>query len=384
MAWINPRIGQTARYRAPRCRLRWLALVLTLTALPLVGCGRPPELIGIENAAVPVRSVPDLDRHRIFVASTRAASEVRGALYSGQRAPDLGLASLDVTVPPSHVVGQLERPRRLPPDPRTEFSVIRPVIYRSDASFMVEINRELATRPPGQRKLLLFIHGYNTTTSDAILRLTQFIDDTGYEGVPVLFTWASAAKAPRYVYDLNSALVARVKLKDMSDILGATDAEGIDIFAHSMGTFLAMEGLVAAAQAHRLGDRKRIDHIVLAAPDIDMDMFRTQIALLPKPIREKIYILISKDDAALRLSRRIAGGVPRVGAADARDLESLGPTVIDLSDITDSGSGNHSKFAGSPEVVRLIGAGLNSVGRFGKTSGLQQVLAGVPIRIFGE
>jgi esterase/lipase superfamily enzyme len=384
MSRIGHLIAYAGRDRLSRCRVRGLPVVLTLLAVMLIGCGRPPDLIGVENAAIPVASVPDLAQHRIFIASTRQVSEVTGAFYSGNRAPDLSLASVDVTVPPNHVTGQLERPRHLPPDPRVEFSVIHPVLFRSRASFMAEINRELATRPPGHRKVLLFIHGYNTTTSDAILRLTQFIDDTGYEGVPVLFTWASAAKAPRYVYDLNSALVARVKLKDMSDILGATDAEGIDIFAHSMGTFLTMEGLVDAAQAHRLGDRKRIDHIVLAAPDIDIDLFRTQIAMLPKPIVEKMYILISKDDGALRLSRRIAGGVPRAGAADASDLEKLGPTVVDLSDITDSGSGNHSKFAGSPEVVRLIGAGLNAVGRFGDVPGLGQFLAGLPIRIFGD
>jgi esterase/lipase superfamily enzyme len=374
-------IANPAPYRARRCRR---FVILVVVAFILANCGRPPDLIGVENAAIPAASVPDLAQHRIFIASTRQASEVTGAFYSGGRAPDLSLASVDVTVPPNHVTGRLERPKHLPPDPRVAFSVIHPVLFRSDTSFMAEINRELATRPPGHRKVLLFIHGYNTTTSDAILRLTQFIHDTGYEGVPVLFTWASAAKAPRYVYDLNSALVARVKLKDMSDILGATDAEGIDIFAHSMGTFLTMEGLVDAAQAHRLGDRKRIDHIVLAAPDIDMDLFRTQIALLPRPIVEKMYILISKDDGALRLSRRIAGGVARVGAADASDLEKLGPTVVDLSDITDSGSGNHSKFAGSPEVVRLIGAGLNAVGRFGDVPGLGQLLAGLPIRIFGD
>jgi esterase/lipase superfamily enzyme len=78
--------------------------------------------------------------------------------------------------------------------------------------------------------------------------------------------------------------------------------------------------------------------------------------------------------------------VPRVGAADAAELEELGLTVIDLSEIDDSSSGSHSKFAGSPEVVRLIGAGLNSAGRFGEepTPGLDQILAGVPIRILGN
>ena len=279
---------------------------MALVALVLAGCSRPPELIGIDNPVIPAASVPDLNRHRIFITTTREASEVVGAFYSAGRAPDLGLASVAVTVPPNHVLGHLERPQRLPPDPRTEFAVVDPVVYRTDASFISEINRELATRPAGQRKLLLFVHGYNNTTSDALLRLAQFVEDTGYQGVPVLFTWASAASARRYVYDLNSALVARVKLKDMTDILVRTEAESVDVFAHSMGAFLTMEGLVEAQQAGRLG-RRTINHIILASPDIDIDLFRAQIELLPQAVRDKMYLLVSRDDSALRVSRRIAG-----------------------------------------------------------------------------
>ncbi len=129
-----------------------------------------------------------------------------------------------------------------------------------------------------------------------------------------------------------------------------------------------MEGLVEAERAGTLGKRADIDHIILASPDIDIDLFRTQIAQLPEPILQKMYVLISKDDSALRVSRRLAGGVPRVGATDAAELEKLGVTVIDLSEIEDSSSGSHSKFAGSPEVVQFIGAGLNSAGRFGDSS----------------
>jgi esterase/lipase superfamily enzyme len=172
----------------------------------------------------------------------------------------------------------------------------------------------------------------------------------------------------------------------MADILNRTNAESGDIFAHSMGTFLTMEGLVDAAQTGRLGRRKTINHIVLASPDIDIDLFRTQLAQLPQSIRAKMYLLVSRDDSALRMSRRIAGGVPRVGSADVAELEQLGVTVIDLSEINDSSSGSHSKFAGSPEVVQFIGAGLNSVGHFGEgtTPSLDQMLAGAPIRIFSN
>jgi esterase/lipase superfamily enzyme len=78
--------------------------------------------------------------------------------------------------------------------------------------------------------------------------------------------------------------------------------------------------------------------------------------------------------------------VPRVGAANAEELERLGVTVIDLSEIDDSSSGSHSKYAGSPEVVQLIGAGLNSVSQFGSddTPAIQQILAVSPIRILSE
>lgn len=365
---------------------RVIALICAVLVLTAAGCSRPPDLVGVENPEVPVASVADLTRHRIFIMTTREAAEVTNTFFSSGRAPDVGLASVDVTIPPTHVLGELTRPARLPPDPRVEFTVVNPLIYPGDASFIAEIDRALSGRPSGERNVLLFVHGYNNSTSDAILRLAQFVEDSGYQGVPVLLTWASGARASRYVFDLNSALVARVHLKTMSEILARTRADNVDIFAHSMGAFLTMEGLVDAELSGRLGTGKQINSIMLASPDIDLDLFRTQIELLPSPVLEKIYVLISRDDRTLRLSRAIAGGVPRVGAADAGELEALGLTVIDLSQIADSSSGSHSKFAGSPEVVQLIGKGLNSAGGFNEnaTPGLDQLLYGVPIRIFGN
>jgi esterase/lipase superfamily enzyme len=355
-----------------------------LLLLVLAACERPPDLIGVVNADVPVDAVPDITRHRIFVTTTREASDQVGALYSATRSSDLGLSSVVVTVPPTHTIGELERPTRLPPDPRTEFSVIEPIVYGTQDAFVRDINRELAARPPGQRSLLVFIHGYNTSTSDAVLRLGQFVEDSGFPGVPILFTWASAAQVPRYVYDLNSALVARVKQKEVAAILSRTRAEKVDILAHSMGTFLLMEGLVDAQLAGRINPGQRIDQIVLASPDIDIDLFRTQIGLLPQSVVDRISILVSKDDGALNISRRLAGGVDRVGAADADELDELGVTVIDLSQIEDSNSGSHSKFAGSPEVVQLIGAALNAGAEIdsGEAPPLERLIQDLPIRIF--
>lgn len=237
----------------------------------------------------------------------------------------------------------------------------------------------------GRAGTLAIVHGCDTGTSDAILRLAQFVEDTDFRGIPVVFTWASAAKTSRSEYHLNSALVGRARLKHLSDILGRTNASSVNIFVHSMGALLTMEGLVDAQLTGGLGARKRIDTVMRAAPDIDLGLFLTQVSLLPRWLLERLYIFVSADDGALRLSRRIAGGVPRVGSTAAEELGALGVTVIDLSEIDDSRSGSHSKFAGSPEVVQLIGAGLNSAGRFGDvtTPALDEILAGAPIRILG-
>ena len=367
-------------------RLGRSLLVLTLAAVVLAGCGRPPEIIGLDNPTVPVADVPGIKRHNIFVISTRQASSAPGAFLSADRSPELGLASLTVTIPPTHVVGQVERPRRPPPDPRTDFTVVEPALYATDTAFVAAINRELARRPAGQRRLLIFAHGYNNTATDGLLRLAQFVEDSGFDGVPVLFTWASAARTPRYVYDLNSALIARGKIKEVAAIGGATRAESVDILAHSMGTLLIMEGLVDLQQAGTLGARGTINHIMLASPDIDIDLFRTQLHELPRSIRERIFVLISRDDRALRASSLLAGGVPRVGMADAGELEGLGLTVVDLSEIDNSSAGSHAKFAGSPEVVQLIGAALTTVSSLdaGHPPGLRDLLTAAPIRIFGN
>ncbi len=363
--------------------MRHFIILFLFKSLLLSGCGRPPELVGVDNPETPVASVSGASRHKIFLASTRQASETVGAFFSAERAPDLGLASVVVSVPPTHVTGELTRPKRLPPDPRTEFAIIEPTIYNSENAFVASVNAELANRNRGERDILFFVHGYNNTTSDALLRLGQFVEDTNFEGVAVLYDWASAAQLSRYVYDLNSALIARSGVADIGNILARTNAEGYDVFAHSMGGFLIMEALRDQAARGTFNTSGRLQNIILASPDIDLDLFTVQLEEIDTNL-EKFFVLLSEDDSALRTSRRIAGGVPRVGAANATDLAELGVVAIDLTAIDDSSSGSHSKFAGSPEVVQLLGRGLNNAGTFSRharATQLDELLAGVPIRI---
>lgn len=364
--------------------LKHTLLILGLMVL-VSACSRPPELVGIENPEVSIEDQAGVKKQKIFMATTRAATGVQGVFFSGDRAKEVGLASVDVTIPPTHEIGELKRPKKLPPDPSKEFTIIDPIVYSSDARFISAVNKELNSRPPSKRTILFFVHGYNNTTTDALLRLAQFVEDSGYEGVPVLMSWASSAQTTGYVYDLNSTLIARSKLPEIASVLQQTNATSVNIFAHSMGCLLTMEGIVNSVETGRARGITKVENIMLASPDIDIDLFRSHMEAIPQSITEKIFILTSEDDSALKFSRRLAGGIPRVGASDAEELEKeFGVLVIDLSDIENSDSGSHSKFTGSPEVVQLIGLGLNSASRFGTSSAppIERIMANSPIRVF--
>jgi esterase/lipase superfamily enzyme len=357
-------------------------LTTLLIAGVLSSCSRAPDLVGIDNTKFPAVSVAEATRQKIFITTTRQATEVVGAFYSGQRAPELGLASVVVSIPPNHVSGELERAKKMPPDPRIEFAVIKPTVYQTENAFIKSLNSALAELPPNDRNVLFFVHGYNNTISDSILLLAQFVEDTDYKGVPVLFSWASAAQPLKYVYDLNSTISARPQFSKAADILAKSKASGADVFAHSMGSMLVMEAIVAANLAGSFNPTGRLNSVTLASPDIDIDVFRSQLSMIDVN-RSNLFVLTSKDDSALGVSRRLSGGVSRVGASDSAELAELGITVIDLSNINDSKSGSHTKFAGSPRVVQLIGQGLNSSSRFGAKSNntLENMIAGLPILI---
>jgi esterase/lipase superfamily enzyme len=91
--------------------------------------------------------------------------------------------------------------------------------------------------------------------------------------------------------------------------------------------------------------------VVLAAPDIDVDVFLSQIddiGDIPRPFA----IIVSQRDRALGFSRRLAGGHPRVGSgSDVAVLQKREIAVIDVSDID---GGRHSVFASSPTLMDVV------------------------------
>lgn len=71
--------------------------------------------------------------------------------------------------------------------------------------------------------------------------------------------------------------------------------------------------------------------VVLAAPDVDTDVSRTQVSQIG-PLRSRNQIYVSSDDRALKISRRFFGG--KMGAGENTDLaqfQELGIAAHDIS-----------------------------------------------------
>ncbi len=325
-----------------------------ILALALLGAGcmtddDATDLIGTAAIQVPVTEI--VGNHSIFVATTREAS-TDAKVFTNSRSPRLNFARVNVTVPELHKTGQIERHKPgKPGDPTKFFTATDVVAYDAQPKFSSALSADIAAR--GGR-VMIFIHGYNTSFDSAVYRATQIAHDSGYPGTPVLFSWASGGSTKDYVYDRESASVARDQLEVTLRVLAQSGARRIDIVAHSMGTWVTMEAL---RQLALTGDRNlggKLGDVVLASPDIDVDVFKSQMRRYGKPDRP-FFLMLSADDRALRLSSILARN-KRVGDfGDPALLAELGVVAVDLSHEKSGDRLNHTKFADNPELVKLLG-----------------------------
>ena len=294
--------------------------------------------------------------HRIFIATSRQYTEQPGVVFSGQRAATPSFGLVDISVPAVHEAGKLElSPTTKVADPARYFAARRVGLYDGAESFSEALRRSIVE---SGGRALVFVHGFNTGFDEAAYRMAQIVHDSGYDGTAILFTWPSSARAINYIYDNNSATAARDALEETLRLTAGSGATRIDIVAHSMGSWLTMETLrqLAIAGDRDLGDR--LADVVLASPDIDVDVFKSQMRRYGVPDRPFV-VLSSRDDRALDLSRLIAGNQPRVGGAiDPEELAAYGITVVDVTSATSSDALNHTKFAENPLLIRLLGESL--------------------------
>lgn len=341
---------------------RYCLLVLCTVSV-LGGCVSRPNSLLIPVSGQPAESA-FVD---VFTLSTRQPSDEPGLIYNGERSETSSTKIVRVAIPPSHESGRIEWPEEA--DPENEFSIAS--ISDPSNSDVRRWFREQNT----DGHVLIFTHGYNTRYGEGVLRLAQLTHDLDIKAAPVLFAWPSRGTFGSYLYDRESASIARDTLEQAIRIAAVSkETKSITVLAHSMGSWITMEALRQYA-IRRGGLDPKIRSVILASPDIDIDVFEAQVNALGGE-RPEITVLLSSDDKALSLSRVLSGNVGRLGGIDVNNstyanklADIRGIKLVDLSELDDGGSLHHSKFAEAREAIDFLGA---EIAGYAQSTGLTQ------------
>lgn len=308
-----------------------------------------------------VATAPGTSSINVLVATTRSKDTSPGIMFNGLRADAMAFADIQVSIPPdsARTIGEVQWPKQLPGNPASDFVTRHTAIIDRHTALSL-VHDEL--RHSSKKQVLVFVHGFNNKFEDAVYRFAQIVHDSGTDAVPVLFTWPSKGSVLAYGYDRESSTYSRNQLEDVLNGLVADPNVGeVSILAHSMGNWLLLESLrQMAIRGGRIPPK--IKNVLLAAPDVDIDIAREQINDMG-PVKPNFSLFVSRADKALAVSKNVWGSSARLGDIDPMKEPYLSMlkhdkiAVYDLS-LLSGGGINHDTFATSPEIVGLIGARL--------------------------
>ncbi|SFB61672.1 Esterase/lipase superfamily enzyme [Rhizobium sp. NFR07] len=347
-------------------RFAWLLSILVF----LGGCASKPDqpavMIGL--AGQPAGRIVT-----VFVATTRSVKEQTSSVtYTADKSFSLTYSRFRVAVPAAKA-GKIDYSL-------SGFSVVeRKPLTRSE--FLEEIAARASTKGQAAMPSIgIYVHGFNNNFPESLYRLAQMKEASGSDAVPVLFSWPSVGTVAGYGADRDSVTYSRDYLADL--LLDTTNGRrrgDVVLLGHSMGAYLATEA-VRQLKIARHDTALHPLQLVLAAPDIDEEVFRQQMRTIGKlPIAP--VILVTKDDRALDISRLLATDRPRLGSLSVdsavvrRQAVQEGVQIIDISERTSIDPLNHDRYEGLAPLyrelmARRVGEGkLTEPGSFQLTGG---------------
>jgi esterase/lipase superfamily enzyme len=321
-------------------------------------CWLAPESVAERSAVDPepglaTRGLDKQANHvtmRVFYATNRqgnpgAAPDKR---YPGTRGA-LEQGVCEVSIPRDHRLGQLEQPAlwrmEFKADPERHV-VLLSVAPQPRDDFMAEVRARVAQSK--SRSLFVFVHGYNVNFADAARRTAQMTYDLGYDGAPILFSWPSQGRLSGYLEDENNSEWSVPDLRDFLADLARRAGDGeIYLVAHSMSNRVATRALARLlTEQPTLAPRFR--ELLLIAPDLDVDIYRRELAPVFAQVGPRVTLYASNRDKALSASKKLHGGT-RLG--DANPVTVLaGMDSIDATEVETDLLG-HSYFAEAKHVL---------------------------------
>ena len=314
---------------------------MIVLAVASSGCAsRPgPEVL------TPVASAPGVKQRPIYVATTRKRADPSDNIFTSENAGALSYAKFVVGIPPNHRPGHIEWP-----DGKTSsgvnFATIEQAVL-TGSEFRDMVAPAKSSRRAKKQNLLIFVHGFNNNFQESLYRMAQLDADAAFNGHAILFAWPSKGDPTRYEDDKTAANTSRDQLIELlTTVTGSPQVGEIMVVAHSMGGMLVAETLRELRLQRRDRVIARLNRVILAAPDIDAQAFRSQVQTIG-PLKPPMTVLVSKDDKALKLSSLLSGSRVRAGALDVDNplvqeaaLQAK-VQIVDISELQSPDGGMH-------------------------------------------
>ncbi|MCB0436412.1 MAG: alpha/beta hydrolase, partial [Mangrovimonas sp.] len=259
-----------------------------------------------------------------------------------------------VSIPHDHRVGHIESPSvwklEFSEDPEKHVVLHKIYIYNKD-SFFDKLKQGI--QESSKKSSFLFVHGYNTSFADAAKRTAQISYDLKFDGEAVFYSWPSKESVAEYTRDESNIEWAQHDLElFLTDYISKSGAEEIYLVAHSMGNRGLTRAITNVIKEHP-EYKEKIKEIILAAPDIDADVFKRDIApKMIQTIQKPITLYVSSDDLALKASKEVHGyaraGDSGDGLVVINGIETVDATGIDTSFLS------HSYFADTSSIIADI------------------------------
>jgi len=289
---------------------------------------------------------------KVFYATDRqpTGSNLPGKFYGGDRQLDetLHLGTVDVSIPRDHQPGHIERPvwwkLEFRQDPEKHVVLLN-VVPQSEQDFYRELSNKVGTSP--NKEAFVFIHGFDNSFEQAAWRTAQLSYDLQFRGATIMYSWPSKGGMDDYLADEATIEWAAPHLEKFLETVAAeSHATTVHLIAHSMGNRALTRALAAIATKHA-GVPPMFKQVFLAAPDIDVGVFK-QLAVVFPSAATRVTLYASSKDKAIITSERIHQ-FDRVG--DSNHICAVpGVDTIDASAV-DTGLIGHAYFGDKTSIL---------------------------------
>lgn len=282
-----------------------------------------------------------------FGTNRRSSTSTKDVFYGSEPTRNrLNLGICEVSIPRKHVYGKLERPKWYTPwSSESEFNhfILLNISAKKKQDFyslLHDWHDKVKVK-----SALVYVHGFRNTFKDAALRMAQITYDLGIDLTPILFSWPSKGNLLGYFADEEMASISiKHFVKLIRDIHSNTGIKHFNIIAHSMGARIVAESL---QQMKETTEQICFDNILLAAPDINAELFRSQIA--PRITNSPITLYAASNDIALKTSKMIHTAT-RIGESGDSIFLHKGIETIDSSDV-DMDFLGHNYVMSKPTII---------------------------------